>query len=100
MVPVGGSGAGGGGSGRSGCSLVLLDLEGISGVSGINVPGSDCSLCSLEGALVSVWVPKTPKMLGARHPVVVGRSGGRSVSEVCCAAALAAALPSSCRASL
>ena len=54
MVPVGRSGAGGGGSGRSGCSLAFLDLEGLSGVSGMNVPGSDCSLCSLEGALVGV----------------------------------------------
>jgi len=39
-------------------------------------------------------------MLGARHLLVVGRSGGRSVSEVCLAAALAAALSSSRRASL
>jgi len=39
-------------------------------------------------------------MLGARHLLVVGRSGGRSVSEVCWAAALAAALSSSRRASL
>jgi len=54
MVPVGGSGAGGGGSGRSGGSLALLDLEGPSGVSGMNVPGKDCSLCSLDGALVGV----------------------------------------------
>ena len=54
MVPLGGSGAGGGGSGRSGGSLALLDLEGLSGVSGMNVPGSDCSLCFLEGALVGV----------------------------------------------
>ena len=54
MVPAGGSGAGGGGSGRSGCSLALLDLEGPSGLSEMNVPGSDCSLCSREGALVSV----------------------------------------------
>jgi len=54
MVPVGGPGAGGGGCGRSGGSLALLDLEGLSGVSGMNVLGSDCSLCSREGALVSV----------------------------------------------
>jgi len=54
MVPVGGSRAEGVGSGRSGGSLALLDLEDLSGVSEINVPGSDCSLCSLEGALVSV----------------------------------------------
>jgi len=54
IVPVGGSGAGGGGSGHSGCSLVLLDLEGLSGLSGMNVPGSCCSLCSREGALVGV----------------------------------------------
>jgi len=54
MVRVGGSGSGGGGSGCSGGSLALLDLEGLSGVSGMNVPGSDCSLCSLEGALVGV----------------------------------------------
>jgi len=53
-VPVGGSRAGGGGSCRSGGSLVLLDLEGRSIVSGMNVPGSDCSLCSVEGALVGV----------------------------------------------
>jgi len=39
-------------------------------------------------------------MLGARHLLVVGRSGGRSVSEVCCDAALAAALSSSRQASL
>jgi len=39
-------------------------------------------------------------MLGARHMLVVGRSGGRSVCEVCCAAALAAALSSRRRASL
>jgi len=52
MVPVGGSGAGG--SGRSGCSLPLLDLEGLSGVCGMKMPGSDCSLCSREGALVGV----------------------------------------------
>jgi len=32
-------------------------------------------------------------MLGARHLLVVGRSGGHSVSEVCWAAALAATLP-------
>jgi len=54
MVPVGGSGAGVGGSGRSGGFLALLDPEGLSGVSGMNVPGRDCSLCSLEGALVGV----------------------------------------------
>jgi len=40
----------GGGSDRSGGSLALLDLDGLSGVSGMNVPGSDCSLCSREGA--------------------------------------------------
>ena len=100
MVLVGGSGAGGGGSGRSGGSLALLDLEGLSGVSGMNVLGSDCSLCFLEGALVGVWLPKTPRILGACHLLVVGRSGGRSVSEVCCAAALATALSSSRPASL
>ena len=54
IVPVSGSGSGGGGSGRSGGSLALLDLDGLSGVSGINVPGSDCSLGSLEGAPVGV----------------------------------------------
>jgi len=54
IVPVGGSGSGGGGSDRAGGSLALLDLEGLSGVSGMNVQGSDCSLCSLEGALVGV----------------------------------------------
>jgi len=54
MVPVGGSGAGGGECGRSGCSLARLDLERLSGVSGMNVPGSGCSLCSQEGALVGV----------------------------------------------
>jgi len=32
----------------------LLDLAGLSGVSGMNVPGSDCSLWSLEGAVVVV----------------------------------------------
>ena len=73
---------------------------GLSGVSGVNVPGSDCSLCSLEGALVGVWLPKTPRMLGARHLLVEGRSGGRSVSEVCWAAALGAALSSRLRTSL
>jgi len=99
MVPVGRSGAGGGGSGRSGCSLAFLDLESLSGVSGMNVPGSDCSLCSLEGALVGVRLLKTPRILGARHVLVVGRSGGRSVSEVCCAAALATALFTSRQAS-
>ena len=76
MVPVGGSGAGGGGSGHSGCSLGLLDLEGFSGVSEMNIPGSGCSLCSREGALVGVSLLKTPIMLGARHLLVVGRSGG------------------------
>jgi len=54
MVPVSGSGSGGGGSGRSGGCLPLLDIEGLSGVSGMNVPGSDCSLSCLEGALVGV----------------------------------------------
>jgi len=54
MVPVGGSEAGGGGSGHSGGSLALLDLEGLSGVSGMKVPGSGCSICSLEGPLVGV----------------------------------------------
>jgi len=54
MAPVGGSGAGGGGSGHSEGCLPLLDLEGLSGVSRMNVPGSDCSLCSLEGSLVGV----------------------------------------------
>jgi len=54
MVPVSGSGSGGGGSGRSGGGLPLLDLEGLSGVSGMNVPGSDCSLCFLEGAPAGV----------------------------------------------
>jgi len=54
IVPVGGSGSGFGGSERSGGSLALLDLEGLSSVSGMNVPGIDCSLCSLEGALVGV----------------------------------------------
>jgi len=54
MVPVSGSGSGGGGSGRSGGCLLPLDLESLSGVSGMNVPGSDCSLYSLEGALVGV----------------------------------------------
>jgi len=54
IVPVSGSGSGGGGSGRSGCSLALLDLEGLSGMSGMNVPGSDCSLCCLEGIHVGV----------------------------------------------
>ena len=39
-------------------------------------------------------------MLGPRHLLVEGRSGGRSVSEVCWAAALAAALSSSHRAPL
>ena len=39
-------------------------------------------------------------MLGARHLIVVGCCGGSSVSEVCWAAALAAALSSPCRASL
>jgi len=39
-------------------------------------------------------------MLGARHLLVEGRSGRGSVSEVCCSAALAAALFSSRRASL
>jgi len=53
MVPVGGSGAAGGGSGRSEGSLPLLDLEGLSGVSGRNIQGIDCSLWSVEGALVS-----------------------------------------------
>jgi len=100
IVPVGWSGAGGGASGRSGCSLARLDLEGLSGVSGINVPGSCCPLYSREGALVGVRLPKTPRMLGARHLLVVGRSGGRSVSEVGCAAALAAAHVSTRRASL
>jgi len=100
MVLVGGSGSGGGGSGRSGGCLLLVDLEGLSGVSGMNVPSSDSSLCSLEDAVLGVWLPKTPRMLGARHLLVVGRSGGRSVSEVCWAAALAAALSSSHRVSL
>ena len=36
------------------CSLALLDLESLSAVSGMNVPGSCCSLCSREGALVGV----------------------------------------------
>jgi len=54
MVPVGGPGSGGGGSGSSGGCLLPLDLESLSGVSGMNVPGSDCSLCFLEGALVGV----------------------------------------------
>jgi len=99
IVPVDGSGSGGGGFERSGGSLALLDLEGLSGVSGMNVPCSCCSLCSREGALVGVWLPKTPRMLGARHLLVVGRSGGCSVSEVCWAAALTAALSSSRRAS-
>jgi len=53
-LPVSGSGSGGSGCGRSGCSLALLDLEGLSGVSGMNVPGSCCSLCSRQGALVGV----------------------------------------------
>jgi len=100
MVPVGGSGSGGGGSVRSGGSLALLDLEGLSGVSGMNVPGNCCSICSREGALVGVSLPKTPRMLGARHMLLVGRAGVRSVSKVCWAAALAAALSSSRRASL
>jgi len=39
-------------------------------------------------------------MLRARHLLVVGLSGGRSVSEVCWAAALGAALSSSRRAAL
>jgi len=39
-------------------------------------------------------------MLGAGHLLVEGRSGGRSVSEVCWAAALAAALSSIRRVSL
>jgi len=54
IVPVGGSGSGGGGSGRSGGSLALLDPEGLPCVSGKNVPGSCCSLCSQEGALLGV----------------------------------------------
>jgi len=54
IMPVGGSGSGGGGSECSGGSLAFLDLEGLSGVSGMNVPGSDGSLCSREGALVGV----------------------------------------------
>jgi len=99
MLPVGRPGAGGGGSCESGCTLGLLHLEGLSGVSGMNVPGSSCSLCSQEGALVGLCLPKTPKMLGARQVLVVGRSGGCSFSEVCGAAALAAALSSSHRAS-
>jgi len=74
--------------------------EGLSGVSRMNVPGSCWSLCSREGAQVGVRLPKTPRMLGARQLLVVGRSGGRSVSEVCRAAALAAALSSSRPASL
>jgi len=53
-VPIGGSGAGGGGSGYSRYSLALLDHECLSGVSWMNVPGSCCSLCSREGALVGV----------------------------------------------
>jgi len=39
-------------------------------------------------------------MLGARHLLVVERSGRHLVSEVCCAAALAAAVSASRRASL
>jgi len=54
MVLVSGSGSGGAGSVRSRGSLALLDLEGLSCVSGMNVPGSDWSLCSREGALVGV----------------------------------------------
>ena len=53
-MPVGEPGAGGSGSGRSGCSRGLLDLEGLSDVSGMNIPGSGCSLCSRESALVVV----------------------------------------------
>jgi len=97
MVPVGGSGAGGGGSRRSGGGLPLLNLEGLSGVSRMNVPSSDCALSSRKGALVHVWLPKTPRMLGARLLLVVGHPGGHSVSEVCWAAALAAALSSTRR---
>jgi len=100
MVPVGTSRAGGGASSHSGGTLALLDLAGLSGVSGMNVPGSGCSLRSLEGALVGVLLPKTARMPGARQMLVVGHSGERSVSEVCWAAALAAALSSSCWASL
>ena len=48
MVPVGGYGARSGGAGCSGGCLPFLGLKGLSGVSGMNVPGSDCSLCSLE----------------------------------------------------
>jgi len=54
MVHVGGPGASGGGSGRSGGALPFLRLEGLSDVSGMNVPGSNCSLYSGEGALVGV----------------------------------------------
>jgi len=54
MVPVSGSGSGGGGSDQSGGCLLLLDLEGLSGLSGMNVLDSDCSVCSLECALVGV----------------------------------------------
>jgi len=54
MVPVGGSRAGGGGSVHSQCSMALVDLDGLSDVSGMNVPGSGCSLCSREGALVGL----------------------------------------------
>jgi len=100
MVPVGGSGAGGERSGCSGGCLPLLDLDGLSGVSGMKVPGSDSSLCSVESALVGVGLPKTPRMLGTRHLQLVGRSGGRSVSKVCCGVALAAAHSSSRWASL
>jgi len=54
MVPVGLSGSGGGGSSSSGGCLPPLDLEDLSGVSGMTDQGSDCSLYSLEGALVGV----------------------------------------------
>ena len=100
MVPVGGSGASGGGSGRSQCSLALLDLQRRSGVSGMNVPGSGCSLYSRDRALVGVLLPKTPRMLGACHLLPLGRSGRRSVSNLCWAAALATALSSTPRGSL
>ena len=53
-LQVGGSGGEGRASGRSGGCLPLLDLAGLSGVSWENVPGSDCYLWTLEGALVGV----------------------------------------------
>jgi len=80
IVPRGWLGAGRGGSGLSGGGRPFRGLKGLADMSGWGVRGIECSL---KRVLVGVSLPKSLRMVGARHLLVEVRSGGHSVSEVC-----------------